>query len=135
MTDNERIFELLQTVDGKLTGLQTTMADAMARISSLEAWRNSTQENVNRFWATTWPAEQKLISVLEERLRQVEREQLRADRVEALEANAKEDSKELASRVRELEVAKAKHGTGMAVLAVIGSAAVSALVSFFVKGG
>jgi chromosome segregation ATPase len=96
--DNARIFDLLQSLNAKVEDYQKLMADTQARVSGLEAAFRGQTELSNRFWTTTWPDQQKLAQVTEERVRLLERERASAEKVESMDRRVNEIEKVLLSR-------------------------------------
>jgi chromosome segregation ATPase len=146
--DNERIFELLQGLDKKVDSYQQTMAEALSRVAGLEASSRAQNEASNRFWATTWPAEQKMLSMMEERIRILEQERATSEKVDKLEQRlisisdkidvkleavaSKSEADKLAERLEHLEKSSIVDTTRFkltnAVLTFIGSTVVSVLI-------
>ncbi len=151
--DPERIFELLQSLDQKVTDYQKTMSEAVSRISGLEAGHRAGTEANNHFWSTTWPAEQKMLNMMDERIRSLEQSRATYEKVDKLEARIVElgnklDEKlndvasrrsveKLESRLGPLEKAEttttAKFTITAAIFTVLGSTLVSAVVSALIR--
>lgn len=99
MSDQKLIIEMLQSLLSRSEQSQKDMAEVQSRIASIEASARSQAENNNRFWTTTWPAEQRTVQLLEERIRLLEQDRVTSEKVEKLETSVMNKMLELSKNV------------------------------------
>lgn len=137
----------------KMDKVISSVADQGKSVAALEAWKTGRDQEAQRFWTTTWPAQLQLNQALDDRMRALEREKAAVAKLDELTAvlrttatkdhlndvatkldelakEVKADNGELVGRVSKLEIAKATDNRAFGIYISIGLFVVYFLVDW-----
>jgi len=117
-------FEAMQVSLGEMKDHSAKLSE---RVGAVEVWRDTQDRNADRWWAQTWPNHEKVVQLLEDRLRITEHSkatQEKLDKIEVRLHNYEEVTAKLSvvgGKVAELEIFKVRTGVIIALVSFFGT--------------